>query len=78
MPSITVLAFGAVTDILGRNRFELNGISTTEELKQSLEAEFPALKNIQYAIAVNKQIATVPTGLGEGATVALLPPFGGG
>lgn len=78
MPSITVLAFGAVTDILGRNHFEMNDVSTTEELKQKLEAEFPALKNTAYAVAVNKQMVTTSTGLQDSATVALLPPFSGG
>lgn len=78
MHSITVLAFGVITDILGTSRLETAGIGSTEELKEKLETQFPRLKNIAYIMAVNKQIATTSTTLTEGATVALLPPFSGG
>ena len=78
MRAITVLAFGAVTDITGKNSFAVHDVKNTTELKAKLEAAYPALKNISYAIAVNRQMVSVPTALEAGATVALLPPFSGG
>lgn len=78
MKKISVLAFGRVADILGKNKLVVPGVSSTGELKEQLEISYPALKNIGYAIAVNKQMATTSTALADGATVALLPPFSGG
>lgn len=75
---ITVLAFGAITDIIGKNNFAMANVASTEELKQQLETEFPALKSSRYTVAVNKQTVTTSTPLDDNATVALLPPFSGG
>ena len=75
---ITVLAFGAVADVLGKNYFTLAGAASTNDVVSHLEQEFPALKNIRYALAVNKQTVTADTALTDAATVALLPPFSGG
>lgn len=76
--TITVLTFGVVTEIVGKRNFVMSGVATTEDLQQKLEAEFTGLKNIKYALAVNKQMITSPAQLQNGATVALLPPFSGG
>ena len=78
MKEITVLAFGAVADIVGKANFVRNDVSSTEELQKKLEAEFPRLKNIRFVIAVNKQLTTTSVPLEGSATVALLPPFSGG
>lgn len=78
MTEITVLAFGVITDIIGKNSFPVRDVATTEALKEKLEAAYPALKNIRYAMAVNKQIVSTTTPLEAAATVALLPPFSGG
>ena len=77
MKEITVITFGAITDIIGKSSFVTNA-STTDELRQELGTTFPKLKNMAYAIAVNKQVVTTSTILNADATVALLPPFSGG
>jgi len=77
MKEITVLTFGSITDIIGKNNFVTNAAST-EELRNELESAFPRLKTIKYAMAVNKQMVTTLTILDANATVALLPPFSGG
>ena len=78
MSSITILTFGVITDIVGKSQFEVDDIFSTDELKQKLESEFPKLKGVNYALAVNKKTATGSVVLEENATVALLPPFSGG
>ena len=78
MKEISVLTFGAIADITGKGSFVVNNIASTGELKTQIELQFPALKGIAYAIAVNKQMITTSTALEDGATVALLPPFSGG
>lgn len=75
---ITVLAFGAVADAIGSSSAVVEDVRTTNELSNHLEEKFPALKNINYAVAVNKQIVSGVVDLSSGVTVALLPPFSGG
>ena len=78
MKEITVLTFGAIAEIVGKNSLVLTNVSSTGELKQKLEAEYPRLKNIEYAIAVDKQMTSSSIPLETKSTVALLPPFSGG
>lgn len=75
---MTVLTFGSVTDIVGKSSIDIDGVSTTDELRVKLESTYPALRNITFAIAVNKKIVTTSTPLVAAASVALLPPFSGG
>lgn len=75
---MTILTFGAVTDIVGKSDLQMEDIRSTEELKEKLETAYPRLKTINYAIAVNKQIVTGATAIDSASTVALLPPFRGG
>lgn len=77
MKEITVLTFGPITDIIGKINFVTNA-GSTDELRNELESAFPKLKNINYAMAINKKIVTTSTMLDANATVALLPPFSGG
>ena len=78
MREITVLTFGVVTEIIGKPSFMLRDVSSTAELKEKLEAEFPRLKGMDYAIAVDKKITISSIPLESTSTVALLPPFSGG
>ena len=78
MNETTVLTFGVITEIIGKSSFVVNGVSSTEELKNKLEADFPRLKSIDYAVAINRKMVTSPTPLMSNETIALLPPFSGG
>jgi molybdopterin synthase sulfur carrier subunit len=78
MKEITVFTFGAIIDITGSSQMVVQGICSTTELIEHLEKQYPKLKALQYAIAVNKEIITAPVLLQDDVTVALLPPFSGG
>jgi len=78
MKEITVLTFGAVTDAIGKSNFVVADVQSTGELIQKLEMDYPGLKNLNYAVAVNKQLVSSSTVLEANATIALLPPFSGG
>ncbi len=78
MKQIEVLTFGAITDITGKKNFFMNEVGDTEMLIKALEEEYPLLKTIQYAIAVDKEIIQQHTVLKENEIVAILPPFSGG
>ena len=78
MKQINVLTFGAITDIVGNSSFVVSDIDSTDILMKRLEEQYPPLKTINYAIAVDKQIVTSDTALQSQSTVAILPPFSGG
>lgn len=75
---MTIKVFGQLCDIVGSNLFEIGDVADTDELLQQLQAEYPALKNSKYTIAVNRNLIQLNTPLQKDAEVALLPPFSGG
>jgi len=75
---IKILAFGIVAEIINSTSFTIDNILDTNELKLSLEKNYPNLKDIKFSIAVNKKIIHSNTALSDGFEVALLPPFSGG
>ncbi|MEP6513974.1 MAG: MoaD/ThiS family protein [Parafilimonas sp.] len=75
---VNVIVFGQLIDITGCSTITLNDVSDINELTQKLYLLYPALVNIKYAIAVDKQIINENIFLENNNTVALLPPFSGG
>jgi len=75
---INVLTFGQVADITSESSLKIPDVKNTDELIQLLEKRYPALKSIQYSIAVNKKMIQENTVLHHEDTVAILPPFSGG
>jgi len=75
---VSVLTFGEVADIVNTSSFDMNHVADIDTLKQLLENRFPQLKEIKYAIAVNKKIVNHNVTLEDESIVALLPPFSGG
>lgn len=75
---ISVRAFGMVAEKIGSGQIQLTGISTVEELRESLFEKFPDLKNMKFSIAINKQLVSVNAPIPADSEIALLPPFSGG
>lgn len=75
--AIQLLAFGQIAEIMGQSESTVNALDT-DTLKAQLLQQFPGLKDMQFAIAVNKKVVSENTVLKDGDTVALLPPFSGG
>lgn len=75
---VNVIVFGQLIDILGNGVVTFEDVADTHELIQKLNAQYPALVNAPYIIAVDKQIVNDNTVLTGNNTVALLPPFAGG
>lgn len=73
-----MISFGKIAAFMADQRLSLDGIETTAQLRSYLEKEFPHLANIKYKLAVNKTIIQENTGLKDGDTIALMPPFSGG
>lgn len=73
-----IRAFGILEETLGSKEIELKEISDTNELLERLNQHFPALRNMQFNLAVNRQIVRNNTLLNESSEIALLPPYSGG
>lgn len=73
-----ILTFGQVTDIINQSSFEVNDVADTNSLKHLLEDKYAPLKEIKYAIAIDKKIVNDNTAIQPHSVVALLPPFSGG
>jgi molybdopterin synthase sulfur carrier subunit len=80
MMRVNVLAFGIAKDIVGGSSVsvETEG-STVDDLKQSLQQQFPSLQQLSsYMIAVNNEYVRSNVTLSEGDEVAIIPPVSGG
>ena len=75
---ISVRAFGMIAEKIGSGQIQLTGISTVEQLRESLFEKFPDLKNMKFSIAINKQLASGNAPIPVNSEIALLPPFSGG
>jgi len=73
-----VKLYGRLTDIMGNNGLNPEGIENTDQLKKKLLFLYPDLSGIDYAIAVNNQIVRENHPLKKNDVVSLLPPFSGG
>lgn len=77
---VNLLAFGIAKEILGSNHLviDFEG-SDSQELKESLETQFPRLKQLPaYLIAVNNEYASTATAINSNDEVAIIPPVSGG
>jgi molybdopterin converting factor small subunit len=70
--------YGRLTDIMGNQHFNPDGIEDTDQLKNKLVSLYPGLSGIDFAIAVNNQIIRGTQPLLKEDVVSLLPPFSGG
>lgn len=75
---VNILAFGKIADITARSAWKMEGVRSSSDLREQLEAQYPALRDMRYQIAVDKKIVNSETQLTDGTEVALLPPFSGG
>lgn len=75
---IEILLFGRLTEIVGSDRLQLENITDTDAVSSYLKAQYPALAQLNYKIAVNQQLIHSNKTLTEGMTVAVMPPFSGG
>ncbi|MBB6502355.1 MoaD/ThiS family protein [Pedobacter cryoconitis] len=76
--NIEVLLFGRLAELLGSERLHLEAVADTDAVCSQLEGLCPALKQLNYQIAVNHMIIHDNQWLTDGMTVALMPPFSGG
>ena len=77
---VNILAFGIAKEIFGTNHLaiEFDG-NNTEDLKNSLEQQFPRLKQLPaYMMAVNSEYVSNQTTISSDDEIAIIPPVSGG
>ncbi|MXV16067.1 MoaD/ThiS family protein [Hufsiella ginkgonis] len=70
--------FGQLTDIVSGSTIEIDAVSSTAALVEALNRRYPAMRQVSYAIAINKKIVNGNAEIVSDAEIALLPPFSGG
>lgn len=75
---ISIRTFGMIAEKIGSGQIQLSGISSVDELRESLFEQFPDLKNMKFSIAINKQLVSGNAPIPIDSEIALLPPFSGG
>ncbi len=73
-----ILIFGSLTDIIGKNRIQIEAPVDTVHLKAILIEQYPSLETARYFLALNKIMIQDKQPLKEGDVVALMPAFSGG
>jgi molybdopterin converting factor small subunit len=75
--AVKIKLYGQIKQVTGL--LELTSeAANTDELKKEIAARFPSLRELNYLIAVDRNIAQTNTDIKEGQELALLPPYSGG
>lgn len=75
---IEIISFGQIAEFIKHQKIDISGITDTENFKQYIENQFPALKSMKYKLALNKNIVQENMEIKNPATIAIMPPFSGG
>ncbi len=73
-----IFVFGQLTDIIGSDNIVVPGAADTDSLINELKKSYPALSDMKFMIAVDKQLIKGNTALTGNSSIALMPPFSGG
>jgi molybdopterin converting factor small subunit len=77
---VNILAFGIAKEIFGGNKLviDFDG-STSQDLKKTLEQQFPLLKQLpSYLVAVNSEYVNDTVDINSNDEIAIIPPVSGG
>ncbi|MBM3400049.1 MAG: MoaD/ThiS family protein [Bacteroidetes bacterium] len=74
---MNVLLFGRLAEICGSNNYTFD-LKDTDSVCDKLSEDFPEIKRLSFAVAVNQKLVVQNTELNDGDEVALMPPYSGG
>ncbi len=75
---MNIKVFGQLKDIINDENILIDDVNDMQDLKKYLYKLFPALKEKEFVVAVNKKIIYENISLQPDAEIALLPQFSGG
>jgi molybdopterin converting factor small subunit len=76
--TLSLLAFGKLSDFFGSDPVEIPYFETVRELRKHLTQIHSEIALYSYAVAVNRVVADDDHEIQPGSEVVLLPPFSGG
>ena len=69
--------FGQLCEVIGKQLIVEN-ISDTDTLIQTLNTKYPALVELKYLVAVDRNLVTKNIPLTNESSIAIMPAFSGG
>lgn len=75
--AVKIRLFGQLKDITGESEL-FSDAADTERLTREMAIRYPGLENLNYLIAVDRNIVQANTEIKAGQELALLPPYSGG
>ncbi len=75
--AVKILLFGQMKQITGASEI-ITDATDTDALVREMAIRFPLLENLNYLIAVDRNIVQENTLIKAGQELALLPPYSGG
>jgi len=75
---IEILFFGQLTDSTKCSSLHLEGVGTTDELKEIIFKRFPELASVKFILALNNEIVLENTAIPDNSKLAFMSPFSGG
>lgn len=74
---VNVLLFGRLAEVCGQTNIMFD-MPDTDAVCEKIRNDFPEMKQLSFAIAVNQILRDRNTLLKDGDEVALMPPYSGG
>lgn len=74
---VNVLLFGRLAEVCGQKNIMFD-MPDTDAVCEKIRIDFPEMKQLSFAIAVNQILIDRNTLLKDGDEVALMPPYSGG
>jgi sulfur-carrier protein len=75
--AVKIQLYGQLKQMTGASELFID-VADTDGLTREMIKRFPALENLDYRIAVDRNIAQENTPIKSGQELALLPPYSGG
>jgi molybdopterin converting factor small subunit len=75
---IKVLFFGQLTDFTKCTSLDLEGVGTTDEIKEIIFERFSELASAKFVLALNNEIVLENTVIKDNCILAFMSPFSGG
>jgi molybdopterin synthase sulfur carrier subunit len=75
--AVKIQLYGQLKQVTGLSEL-MSEAADTDGLMNEISARFPSLENLNYIIAVDRNIVQANTTIKEGQELALLPPYSGG
>jgi sulfur-carrier protein len=75
--AVKIQLYGQLKQMTGVSELTTDA-TDTDGLVKEMSSRFPGIENLNYLIAVNRNVVQTNTSIKEGQELALLPPFSGG